>query len=35
MFLKILFNIFLVCITGGWWLVFLVIWALLKVIGKK
>jgi len=30
----ILLNLFLVLATGGWWLLILFIWALVKVIKK-
>lgn len=36
MFWLVILNLILVMITGGWWLVVLIIWALLKLIsGNK
>lgn len=34
-FLLILLNLFLISITGGIWIVVLLIWALLVIIRKK
>lgn len=31
----VLLNLFLVFITGGFWLIVLIVWALLKVISNK
>jgi len=34
-FLLIILNLFLIAITGGAWLLVLIVWALVKAIGKK
>lgn len=35
MFWLVILNLILVMITGGWWLVVLIIWALLKLISSN
>lgn len=32
--LTVLFHLFMTVITGGWWLLVLIIWALVKFIKK-
>ena len=32
--LAVLFHLFMTVITGGWWLLVLIIWALVKFIKK-
>lgn len=34
MILAIIFNLAMIFITGGWWLLILVIWFMLKMVAK-